>query len=214
MAKTWTYDGSIEKWPIKPGERWSCQGGTVMVNDLYRGLPDFMRADLIFVDPPWNVGNENSFRTKAQLADRSPGFSKFLDALFVALDQVGPSTCFMAIGKQYVAEIETRLRQRFPVLHTYAIVYYRKHPCFMVRGGQASPVIDYTGMDENDAVARICREESFACVADICMGRGTVGVEAFRNRRQFVGTELNPARLAVMINKISEMGGAWRHDGP
>jgi DNA modification methylase len=45
------------------------------------------------------------------------------------------------------------------------------------------------------------------------MGRGTVGHNAFRNKRRFVGTELNPKRLAVLINKIHKGGGEWFIDG-
>jgi hypothetical protein len=210
VTKAWLYDGSIHRWPIKPGEQWSCQHGTVMVNDLYAGLPDFMReADCVFVDPPWNLGNENSFRTKAQIAERSQSFTAFLDALFAAIDTIGPRTCFIEMGRQNVREVEQRLSHRFAHVHAYRTTYYGKKPCYVLRGGAGRGLRDYSDMDEIEVIAGICRDEPFNCIADICMGRGEVGVEAFRNGRRFVGTDLNRNRLAVMINRIAEIGGVW-----
>lgn len=210
----WRYDGSIDRFPLKPGELWTCQHGSLMVNDLYDGLPAFMRAaDCVFVDPPWNAGNENSFRTKAGLAHNPAGFTRFLDMLFSRLDAIAPETCFVEIGKQNVAMVEERLAARFAHLTRYPSTYYRKHPCFVVRAAQTPPAIDYSDLDEADIIARICAEEPFSMIADPCMGRGLVGFNAFRRQRQFRGTELNPARLAVLVNKIHAIGGEWYVDG-
>lgn len=211
---TWEYDGSIHRFPLQPGELWTCQLGQVMVRDLYDGLPGFMReADCIFVDPPWNAGNENSFRTKAGLAHNPAGFTRFVDMLFSRIEEIAPETCFVEIGKQNVAVIEARLGARYPHLTRYPSTYYRKHACFVVRAGQRPPSVDYSDLDELDVIARICAAEPFKVIADLCMGRGTVGFNAFRRGRQFCGTELNPARLAVLVNKIHAIGGDWYVDG-
>jgi hypothetical protein len=195
---------------VKAGERWSCQHGSVAIADLYKGLPAFVRqADCLFVDPPWNLSNENAFRTKAKIAERSASYTAFLDALFAAIDNVAPKVCFIEIGKQALTTIEQRLGARYAHVATFPTTYYKKHPCFVVRAGAGPGRHDYTGMDEIDAIARICRDEPFDCIGDLCMGRGEVGVEAFRNTRRFVGTELNPNRLAVMINRVAELGGVW-----
>ena len=62
----WEYDGSIKKYPIAPGEVWEQEGNKVAINDIFDGLPAFMKeADLVFIDPPWNLGNANAFVTKA-----------------------------------------------------------------------------------------------------------------------------------------------------
>lgn len=208
--RTWNYDGSIDRFPLEPGELWTCQHGKLMVRDLYAGLPSFMaEADCIFVDPPWNAGNENSFRTKAQLPHNRSGFERFLDMLFSRLDAIAPKTCFIEIGRQNVGAIEQRLAARFDYLTRYPSTYYRKHPCFVLRAGRRPPTIDYSGLDEADVIARICAEEYFEVIADPCMGRGLVGLHAFANKRQFRGTELSPARLAVLVNKIHDLGGQW-----
>lgn len=42
------------------------------------------------------------------------------------------------------------------------------------------------------------------------MGRGLVGVNAYKNGKRFVGTELNHKRLAVLLERIVNMGGTYR----
>ena len=39
-------------------------------------------------------------------------------------------------------------------------------------------------------------------IGDLCMGRGLVGVNAYKNGKRFVGTELNHKRLAVLLERI------------
>ena len=41
------------------------------------------------------------------------------------------------------------------------------------------------------------------------MGRGLVAVNAYRNRKRFVGTELNHKRLSVLIERIVEKGSTY-----
>lgn len=209
----WEYDGSIHRFPVKPGARWECQLGTLMCNDLYRGLPDFMRADLVFVDPPWNSSNENAFRTKAGLRHQTAGYATFLNMLFQRLDTIAPTTIFFEIGAQSRGEIAFRLSQRFGSLNIYPATYYNKSPCFIVRASQAEPTVDYSGLDEMVVIDRICTSEPFDVIADPCMGRGAVATAAFRHGRRFVGTEMSPARLAVTIAKIHGIGGVWHVDG-
>jgi hypothetical protein len=220
MPRNWTYDGSIERWPLKPGELWSCAVdghpktlGKVMVRDLYNGLPGFMsEADCVFVDPPWNRGNENSFRTKAGVEHHKGDFADFLGLVLACIRSIAPATCFVEMGKEYVGLVEQGLRRLYPHVRTYPATYYRRHPCFIVRAGRADSSADFGGWDEQ-VVARICEHERFDVIADPCMGRGVVGYEAFRHGRQFRGTELNPARLAVLVNKIAQLGGQWDVDG-
>lgn len=42
---------------------------------------------------------------------------------------------------------------------------------------------------------------------DLCMGRGLVGYHAWKARRRFVGTELNPRRLACLLDRVAKDGG-------
>lgn len=213
MTGRWTYDGSIARFPAKPGEAWQCQRGTVMVHDLYRGLPDFMTAaDCVFVDPPYGLAAENSYRTKAGARGRSVSYEGFLGALFRAIDRIAPATLFVECGAA-LAAITRGLAARFAHVERYRSTYYRTHPCWIVRGGGTPSPFDYSGLDELAVIDEVCRREAFATIADPCIGRGAVAVAAWRHHRRFAGTELAPARLAVLLNRVHEMGGEWHVDG-
>lgn len=68
--------------------------------------------------------------------------------------------------------------------------------------------LDYT--DEEDAIAWVCENEEYDCIGDLCMGRGLIGVNAYKNGKRFVGTELNHKRLAVLLERIVNMGGTYK----
>ena len=193
------------------GELWDCGLGRVMVHDLYHGLPDFMReADCVFVDPPYNAALENGFRTKAGLAHNKLGFNRFLDTLFARLAEIAPRTCFVECGTKY-QPFAIRLRRLMPDAHlmVYPSTYYRRHPCTVLRAGEDMPPLDYSNLDEAEIIATVCKTETFDMIADPCMGLGLVGRSAFAAGRRFVGTELNAARLAVMVDRIRRKGGEW-----
>jgi len=214
MTRAWKYDGSIDRFPLKPGELWECGLGRVMVGDIYAGLPDFMTAgDCVFVDPPYNAALENGFRTKAKLPPNPDGFGRFLDALFGRIDAIRPQTCFVEIGKQHVEDVVARLERRFATVESWTATYYKRNPCFVVRGGAGPSAFNYAGLDEQDIISLICEREPFTRIADPCMGRGAVGLAAYKAGRSFCGTELNPARLAVLVRRIHDLGGAWRVGG-
>lgn len=213
---SWDYDGSIDRWPVKPEQLWECQRGRVMAHDLCAGTPNHMlAADCIFVDPPYNLAALNAFRTKAGIKEKSESFEWFFKALFRTIDTIKPRTCFIEIGRQYLPATEIALRERFPYVEHWRGTYYHTptNVCWIVRGGNERATLDLEGVDEADAVAEICRQEAFETIADPCMGRGLVGINAYKAQRRFVGTELNASRLAVMINAIHKLGGDWHVDG-
>jgi len=43
-------------------------------------------------------------------------------------------------------------------------------------------------------------------MGDLCMGQGLVGLAAHAAGKPFVGTELNPRRLAVLLQKLAQQG--------
>ena len=57
-------------------------------------------------------------------------------------------------------------------------------------------------MDEENIIEWICENEEFECIGDLCMGKGLVGINAHKNGKRFVGTELNHKRLSVLLEKI------------
>ena len=63
----WNYGDAYLKYPI-PEEGYEFDNGSIVkVHDIFQPIPNFMKqADLLFIDPPWNLGNINTFYTKWQ----------------------------------------------------------------------------------------------------------------------------------------------------
>lgn len=214
MTKKWNYGGAHDRYPIEENEVWSVDGdkGKLKVHDIYNPLPDFMKeADMVIVDPPWNLANLNTFYTKAdKRGEHKNTYNEFYKQLFKQIDVINPEVLYTEIGKQNVNNFVEEFKKRFPYVQTWKITYYRKHPCYFVRGSKHGPTeFDYEGWDEWDAILKALEIEDYNCVADLCMGRGLVAVGAYDNGKRFVGTELNKKRLAVTIEKIAKKGGNW-----
>ena len=60
------------------------------------------------------------------------------------------------------------------------------------------------------AIMWVCKNEEYDCMGDLCIGQGLVGVNAYKNGKRFVGTELNHKRLAVLLDRISSLGGSYK----
>lgn len=207
----WAYGNAWERYPIERGELWREQNtrSAVMVWDILDGLPAFMReADLIYCDPPWNAGNYRAFYTKAQMEPHGE-YPDFVDALFRCIAEIGARACYLEVGKQNLALFCERLHGIYVHVQRWEVVYYRKNPSFLLRGGQEPTAADFAGLDDMDTPAAAMQAEAFECVADLCMGRGLTGLTAFRLGKRFVGTELNKRRLAVLIDDITKRGGGF-----
>jgi len=205
----WTYGDAWEHFPIEPGETWVIGGDSrVAVHDLFLPLPGFMlRADLLFVDPPWNRGNLNSFYTKAEKGYHIDHFSEFETALFQRVADVNPLVCYLEVGNQANDRWVEMMHGQFPYVQHWNVVYYRKHPCNIIRGSHIGALdFDYTGMDEARVIKKIAEIERSNCIGDFCMGRGLVGLAAYAAGKPFVGTELNKRRLAVLLQKLAAKG--------
>lgn len=211
MNERWKYDGSIDKYPIKPGEIWEQNGDTVAINDIFDGLPDFMlKADLVFIDPPWNLGNANAFITKNGQSNYHDDFTRFYKQVFKHLKTINPITAYVEIGKEFLGEFLLEMKKQFKYVTAYNSTYYHKkeNKCYIIRGSNKTmrPKPKLDDMDEEDIISWICEHEEFSCIGDFVMGRGLVGQYARKHGKPFVGCELNPNRLAVLINKL---GGEW-----
>lgn len=208
------YGDSWEKYPIKTGETWIERdtGSIVSVCDIIETLPDYMMvADMVYVDPPWNLGNANGFYTKAGLQDRYiDNFSAFYKKLFSRITAIKPRVCYIEVGLQnkllFMAEMVTC---HFPMMQAWDITYYRKNPCVLIRGGDKFQTFDFTGMDEADTPSIAIEQEKPRVVADLCTGQGLTAIAAYRQGKKFVGTELNPRRLAVAIDRVNKIGGKY-----
>lgn len=195
--------------PVQDGIVRFEDGSMVKVHNIFEPLPAFMReADLIFVDPPWNLGNLNSFYTKADRTDYQTDFAVFYHRLFECIAEIGPKTCYIEVGKEHLGEFLLETKKLFRYVTFFNSTYYHRKTnlCYVIRGSssRAKPQLD--GMDEEDIIAWICEHENFSCIGDLCMGKGLVGLYAHENGKRFVGTELNHKRLAVLVEKLHENG--------
>lgn len=204
MMGKWEYGGAYLRHDMAGEIR--AGGGIVKVHDIFDSTPEFMKeADCVFVDPPCSLGNLRSFYTKAEERMRTAEYGRFADRLFEVIDEIGPKRLFVEAFASNREDFEKRIRERFPCVRLYDSSYYHRpaNRCWIIQG-TAEPEDWRLSVDEEDAIAKICRWVPFDCIADPCMGRGLVGLHAFRNGRRFVGTELNPKRLAVLLDRIEK----------
>lgn len=204
MSK-WNYGDAYKRHPIQEGVAVFPDGSKLKTHNIFDPLPDFMyEADLIFVDPPWNVGNLNSFYTKAGRNDYHKEFEPFYRRLFECIWSIQPKTCYIEIGKEYLAEFIIEMKKQFRHVTFYNSTYYHRpeNLCYIIRGSDKRKKLPLDGMDEEDAIAWICANEDYTCIGDLCMGRGLVAIHAHKNGKKFVGTELNHKRLSVVLEKI------------
>ncbi len=206
----WSYGDSWERYPITDGETWlhADSGSQIAVHDLRRPLPAFMAAaSMVYCDPPWSKGNMNSFVTKAGMDSYVDSFREFMDALFSRIAEIAPAVCYLEIGAQHRSDFEARMRAGFPAVQIWPITYYRRHRCYLVRGGPAVTDADFTALDDEDTpLAAIRAERSVTGVADLCTGRGLTLLAAHKCGVPFFGTELNRRRLAVAIDRAAQRG--------
>jgi hypothetical protein len=212
----WNYGDAYKRHPIGAGEIVSFDNGSlVKVHDIFNPLPNFMRkADLLFSDPPWNQGNMRSFYTKADI-DSYHRYDEFYTRLFECVAKVSPMVCYIEIGKDYLGEFIQKMKSIYRHVAIYNSNYYHKRDniCYIIRGSQKrqSTPLDY--MDEEDIIKWICTNEDYTCIGDLCMGRGLVGINAYKNGHRFVGTELNHKRLSVLLESIVKRGGSYKIKG-
>ncbi|WJQ03210.1 hypothetical protein QT236_14400 [Geobacillus stearothermophilus] len=210
----WNYGGAIDRHPIQEGETAVFEDGSkVKVHDIFAPLPDFMKeADLIFVDPPWNLTNINTFYYKADKKERVESFEAFYSRLFQCIAEINPNVCYVEVGKQYLADFIIEMRKIYRYVTFYNSTYYhnKNNLCYVIRGANKAKKPKLDGLDEETIIQWVCDNEEYECIGDLCMGRGLVGIHAFRNKKRFVGTELNKKRLAVLLEKIVNEGGSYK----
>lgn len=201
----WDYGEAYLRYPLGEGIYEFDNGSKIQVHDIFNPLPEFMKeADLIFVDPPWNLGNINTFYTKAEKEERIESFENFYKRLFECVREINSKTCYVEVGKEYLAEFIIEMKKIYKYVTFYNSTYYHKKDslCYIIRGSKKfkKPKLDY--IDEEDIIEWICANEDYNIIGDLCMGRGLVGLNAYKNNKQFAGTELNHKRLSVLIERI------------
>ena len=211
---TYDYGDAYKSYPIQSGTAVFDGGSRLKVHDIMNPLPAWMLdADCIFTDSPWNTGNLRTFYTKAEI---QPGFDAtfetFFHRLFACIADIRPKSCWLEIGKEYLADYIVEMRKIYKYVTFFNSMYYKKNTnyCYVVRGSSSSARgIHLDGMDESDIIKWVCENEDASCVGDLCMGQGLVACAAYSNGRRFVGTELNHKRLSVTISKVVKLGATY-----
>ena len=206
----WNYGDAFKRFPVGPEAIEFEDGSVLQAHDIFNELPDFMKkADVIFTDAPWNLRNIKSFYTKAEIEFPAIfDFLEFTDRLFECIKEVNPRVCYLEIGKEYLADYIMRMKQLYKCVTFYNTTYYHKKEnlCYIVQGSNKRKNWHYDWMDEEDVIYKIAENENCDCIGDFCMGRGLVALAATKNGKRFVGTELNPKRLAVTLERLYEIG--------
>ncbi len=210
----YNYGDAYLRHPIETGTAVFPDGSRLKVHDIMDPIPAFMHlAEVIFTDSPWNTGNLRSFYTKAEIEPPyEVEFRLFRLRLFKCIAEIFPDQCFLEIGKEGLADYIQGMRQLYKYVTFFNSTYYHRpeNHCYIVLGSQKSPRgIHLDGMDEEDIISWV-GEHTSGCLGDLCMGRGLVALAAYRNGRQFVGTELNHKRLSVTLERLTESGAKYR----
>lgn len=207
----WDYGDSYKRFPIEVGTAVFTDNSKLKVHDIFNPLPTYMlEADLVFVDPPWNQSNISTFYTKAGIRFEFD-FEMFCKRLFECISQINPSICYLEIGKEYLPIFISELKKQYKYVTFYNSTYYHKkeNKCYIVRGSNKYKKPSLDGLDEENVIEWICENEEYSCIADLCMGRGLVAVNAYKSGKRFVGTELNHKRLSVTIEKLINLGAEY-----
>ena len=209
----WKYGNSWEKYPIEKNEIWIDKNSNsiVSVYNITKDFPEYMLdADMVYCDSPWNLGNANCFITKASSKEYINSFDEFYNHLFQHIKSIKPYCCYLEIGKQYIGTFKNEMLKIFPSIQTWQITYYKKNPCFLIRGGHLDyQEFNFENKDDTETPLLAIKAEKPKCVADLCTGQGLTAIAAYRSNVRFVGTELNKRRLAVAIDKVNKLGGCY-----
>jgi hypothetical protein len=202
----WEYGDAYKKYDMS-GEI-NIGTGIVMVHNIFDPLPNFMlNADIVFCDPPCSMGNINSFYTKAGRSDYQLGYSCFLNRFWEVVDLISPRVLYIEVFKSNSASMAIMGNGRYDYFSCYNTTYYhnKKNACqvLIFSNNYEDTRLNIEGIDEQNAIEVICRDATFSCIADPCMGRGLVGFYANKYDKRFVGTELNEKRLAVLLERIN-----------
>ncbi len=205
------YENKHKKFPIEPGQIWESELATVQVCDITKNLPGYFgKADMVYCDPPWSLGNVNMFNSKSG-REYMNDFAEFYRHLFNHISSINPKVCYLEIGDQNVGVFLSELSRVFKFTQAWKIKYYKKNDCWLLRGSNIGYVdYDYSGLDDMQTPAKAIELEQPKCVADFCTGRGLTAMAAIKHNVRFVGTELNKHKLAVCLSNLKRMGQSWQ----
>lgn len=207
------YDGSIDQYPIADGEVYSLPNGSkITIADITNGIPKFgKQADCVFIDPAGNKGVLKSYYTKADLECPVQSFDEFITHIKRCIQEINPERLFVECFPRNKNQIIPMVESLFPHVKVYNSTYYHnaKNICWIVQGTKKPEDWGLEGIDEWDAVFKICKDVPFTSITDFFLGRGLVAEAAYDAGKVFYGSDMNRNRLAVAISRVAKRGGEW-----
>lgn len=205
----WDYGGFAQKYNMQ-GEI-HIGTGVVQVHDIFNSLPEFMKcADVIFSDPPYNKGALAGYYTKAGIAEKPDSFESFFYRFIECLDIISPKLICLEVG---VPQTDMYIKGLSDIGYSNIIkkesYYYgnKKQKCIILFASKGcnipEPLANMPFLDEEKVIEYICSNIEYSCIGDLCMGKGLVGYYSNKAGKPFVGTELNPKRLAVCCERVT-----------
>lgn len=203
----WTYGGFAKKYDMS-ADKIEIGTGCVKVHDLMQPIPEWLTGDIIFCDPPCSQANLQAFATKADkgaLANNE--YKLFEERLAAIFDKIAPKYIYLEVFQSNKDFWVGYLHERFnymSIMHSY---YYKKktNHCWILAASHYGTHLQMPYQDESDNIWNICyNSDKKLTICDPCMGMGLVGYWANYYGRKFTGTELNPHRLAYMIERINQ----------
>lgn len=207
------YDGSIDKYPITQGEVYSLANGSkITIADITLEIPEFSKnADCVFIDPAGNKGVLKAYYTKAEKECPVQSFDEFVAHIKKCIEQINPNRLFVECFARNKNQIIPMVESLFTYVKIYNSTYYhnKKNVCWIVQGSKTEEDWGLEGMDEWDAVFKICKDVPFNAITDFFLGQGLVAEAAYEAGKVFYGSDMNRNRLAVAISRIAKRGGEW-----
>lgn len=184
--------------------------GVVKVHDIFNPMPEFMKdADALFCDPPYNQAALYSYYTKAEIEEKPEGgFKAFQNRLIEVIKEIGVTLVVLETGVKQTEDWLNLLEGVFPRSEIKESYYYKNknNKCNIIVAGQEIPecLQEMPYMDEENVIKYLCCNLDYTCIADPCMGQGLVAFYSNMYGKKFVGTELNPKRLAVCVDRVAK----------
>lgn len=188
--------------------------GRIIVHDIFDEVPMlYKEADIIFVDPPWNIGNVRSFYTKNDLTETPiDNFKAFYTRVFEVIKEVKPRILFIEIGKEYLSDFISECKKQYKYVTFYNSSYYHnsKNKCYVVHATnnfKLSKFKELEDLDEELIIKWICEHIDYDCILDFCLGKGTLAYYSHINNKNYIGGEFNKKRLSVYLKKMDQLNG-------
>jgi len=211
---------------IGPGEVWMAGAHTFLCGDLEDGAFDRLLSllptapSMVYSDPPWNAGNCRYWRTHAGVG-RSVDFEAFSAILAHGIQASGVREAWLEMGLSETPRWLEIVRPDLPPPAGQWQVYYGPpvtagpykgcvgRPNYLHRFSDWCDVdSDPTGLKGERVTEWAFRNSAVSggIVVDPCVGRGMTVRMAHRFGMICFGNELNPKRLAVLLEWLRRAG--------